>query len=203
MISYNLHQLINEATNFTEHSQSLIHLILTNNPPFITYTEDGPTLTGLTGFHCRTYYIFSCKKHTWVNYDDLRRALQSVQWDTLIIENHVNQSVTIVARTILHIAMLNVPNKAIAIRTKDCPWITNDITCAIRKTNHHRTRVKRSKSVLDWEHFRHIRNECTSKIRNAQIAYYDKLSEKLHDDSTSTKDWWNIAKQISNFNNKK
>jgi hypothetical protein len=31
---YNLHQLINEATNFTEHSQSLIDLILTNNPSF-------------------------------------------------------------------------------------------------------------------------------------------------------------------------
>jgi hypothetical protein len=28
------------------------------------------------------------------NYDDLRRDLQSVQWDTLIIENDVNQSVT-------------------------------------------------------------------------------------------------------------
>jgi hypothetical protein len=34
---YNLHQLINEATHFTEHSQSLIDLILTNNPSFITY----------------------------------------------------------------------------------------------------------------------------------------------------------------------
>ena len=45
----------------------------------------------------------------------------------------------------------------------------------------------------------HIRNECTSKVRNAKLNYFDKLSEKLHDDSTSTKDWWKIAKQISNF----
>jgi hypothetical protein len=28
-------------------------------------------------------------------------------------------------------------------------------------------------------------------------------TEKLHDDSTSTKDWWKIAKQIYNFKNKK
>ena len=33
---YNLHQLINKAINFTEHSQSLIDLVLTNNPSFIT-----------------------------------------------------------------------------------------------------------------------------------------------------------------------
>ena len=61
---YNLNQLINEATNFTEHSQYLIDLILTNNPSFITYTEVGPALTDLTRFHCLTYGIFNCKKHT-------------------------------------------------------------------------------------------------------------------------------------------
>jgi hypothetical protein len=60
---YNLHQLINEATKFTEHSQSLIHLILTNNPSFIAYTEVCPALMDLT-VYCPTYGIFSCKKHT-------------------------------------------------------------------------------------------------------------------------------------------
>jgi hypothetical protein len=99
--------------------------------------------------------------------------------------------------------MSNVPHGGITIKTKDCPWITNDIKCGIRKKHLHRTRAKYSKSVLDWERFRHIRNECTSKIRNAQITYCDKLSKILHDDSTSTKDWWNIAKQIYNFKNKK
>ena len=132
--------------------------------------------------------MFNCKKHTsschkrniWLNekgnYDDLRRDLQPVQWDTLIIENDVNQSVTNVTRTILQIAMSNVPSKTITIRTKDCPWITNDIKRTIRK------------SVLDWERFHHIRNECTSKIRNAKITYFDKPSEKLQDDSMSTQD---------------
>ena len=50
MRSYNLHQLKNEATNFTEHSQSLMLLILTNNPSFITYTEVGPAFTTLLVF---------------------------------------------------------------------------------------------------------------------------------------------------------
>jgi hypothetical protein len=61
------------------------------------------------------------------NYDHLRRDLQFMQWDTLINENDVNQNVSNVIRTILHIAMSNVPNEAITIRTNDCPWITNDI----------------------------------------------------------------------------
>jgi hypothetical protein len=98
--------------------------------------------------------------------------------------------------------MSNVPNETITIRINDCTWITNDIKHSIRKKNRHHTRAERSKSVLDWERFRHLRNECTSKIRNAKITYFDKLSEKLHDDSTSTKDWCKIAKQISNFKNK-
>ena len=136
---YNLHQLINEATNFTENSQSLMHLLLTITPSCITYTEVGPALTNLARFHCLTYCTFNCRKHTsssykrniWLhekgNYDELRRDLQSVQLDTLIIENYVNQSVTNVTRTILRIAMSNIPSKTITIRTKYCPWIANGI----------------------------------------------------------------------------
>ena len=96
----------------------------------------------LTRFHCPTYGIFISKKDTsscykrniWLyekgTYDNLRRDLQFVQWDTLIIENDVNKSVT-------------------NVTTKDCPWITNDIKRTIRKKNRHHMRAKRSKSVLD------------------------------------------------------
>ena len=68
----------------SQNSQSLINLVLTNNPSFITYTEVGPVLIDLTGFHCPTHGIFNCEKHTsscykrniWLyekgNYDDLR-----------------------------------------------------------------------------------------------------------------------------------
>ena len=74
---YNLHQLINEATNFTEHSQSLIDLILTNNPSFITYTEVGPALMDLTRFHCPTYGIFNCKK-THVAFGFMKRVTMMI-----------------------------------------------------------------------------------------------------------------------------
>ena len=68
--------------------------------------------------HWESEYFSSCyKRNIWLyekgNYDDLRRDLQSVQWDTLIIENDVNQSVTNVTSTILQIALSSVPNKAI------------------------------------------------------------------------------------------
>ena len=130
MRSYSLHQLINEATNFTEHSQSLMLLILTKNPSCITYTEVGSAFTDLTRFHCPTYGMFNCKKHTsscykrsiWLydkgNYDDLRRVLQSVQLDTLIIEHDVNQRVTNFTRTILWIAMSNVPKKPLLLGSR-------------------------------------------------------------------------------------
>jgi hypothetical protein len=39
MILYNLHQLINEATNFTEHRQSLIDLILTISVKIVLLIE--------------------------------------------------------------------------------------------------------------------------------------------------------------------
>jgi hypothetical protein len=42
---FNLLQMIDEPTHFTEHSSSLIDLILTNNVNRLIYTGVGPALT--------------------------------------------------------------------------------------------------------------------------------------------------------------
>ena len=45
LTKFSLLQMIDEPTHFTEHSSSLIDLILTNNVNRLIYTGVGPTLT--------------------------------------------------------------------------------------------------------------------------------------------------------------
>jgi hypothetical protein len=49
-MQYSLQQLVEDPTNFTEHSSSLIDLILTNDVNFVSYAGVGPLMSFLISF---------------------------------------------------------------------------------------------------------------------------------------------------------
>jgi hypothetical protein len=53
-MQYSLQQLVEDPTNFTEHSSSLIDLILTNDVNFVPYAGVGPPLFDQVRYHCRS-----------------------------------------------------------------------------------------------------------------------------------------------------
>ena len=81
-LSYNLTQLFDEPTHYTEHSSSLIDLILVNKPENVLYSGvTSSFVPDLVRFHCPTMLILKFRKsvvkgfkrHIWVyemgNYD--------------------------------------------------------------------------------------------------------------------------------------
>ena len=61
---YGLIQLINEATNFTESSASIIDLIMVSNINSVDISGVGePFLMQDIRYHCPTFCIFKFKKH--------------------------------------------------------------------------------------------------------------------------------------------
>jgi hypothetical protein len=51
-MQYSLQQLVEDPKNFTEHSSSLIDLILTNDVNFVSYAGVGPPLLDQVRCHC-------------------------------------------------------------------------------------------------------------------------------------------------------
>jgi hypothetical protein len=51
-MQYSLQQLVEDPTNFTEHSSSLIDLILANDVNFVPYGGVGPPLLYQVRYHC-------------------------------------------------------------------------------------------------------------------------------------------------------
>jgi len=49
--------------------------------------------------------------------------LGNVEWDRLIHESHLNDTVSIVSDEILKTAGNNIPNKFIVVRSEDPPWM--------------------------------------------------------------------------------
>lgn len=91
-----LKQTIDEPTHFTDHSSSLLDIILTNNIDHLIFSGVGdPFLTQEIRYHCPIYGIFNFSKpknksflrHTWsfdrADYTKLREKASDTNWDTL------------------------------------------------------------------------------------------------------------------------
>ena len=91
---YSLKQLIDEPTNFTENSSSLIDLILTNDINFVPYSIVGPPLLEQTRYHCPVIGFINApklmsrttKRKIWLynqgDFDEYRRRLSVVDWNS-------------------------------------------------------------------------------------------------------------------------
>ena len=62
--TYSLEQLINDPTNFTENSSSVIDLIVTSCIDFVPYTGVGPPLLDQVRYHCPVIGILNSPKPT-------------------------------------------------------------------------------------------------------------------------------------------
>ncbi|MCG7868089.1 MAG: endonuclease/exonuclease/phosphatase family protein [Candidatus Thiodiazotropha taylori] len=75
ILSYNFQQLIEEPTNYTEHSSSLIDLALVNNPRNVIYSDViSPFVPDLIRYHCPIIIVLkyrnpsknTFKRHIWL-----------------------------------------------------------------------------------------------------------------------------------------
>ena len=93
---FSLTQVVNEPTHFTEHSSTLIDLMLVSNPNHVILNGVGDPFLGQDlRYHCPIFSIFKfCKpirrsftRHTWRyeqgNYDLLKEMASSTDWKAL------------------------------------------------------------------------------------------------------------------------
>ena len=94
-MQYSLQQLVEDPTNFTEHSSSLIDLILTNDVNFVPYAGMGPPLLDQVRYHCPVIGFWnapkpvskSFKRNIWLynqgDFDEYRRLLSLTDWESI------------------------------------------------------------------------------------------------------------------------
>ena len=208
-------QIINEPTYFTEHSSSLLDIILVSDHSIVEKSSVGDCfLDQYIRYHCPTYGLLSqpalvshCfKRNIWLfsagDYVSYRQNLANVDWDSLLDESDINKSVSNFNKTIVECAKLSIPNKSVIIRQSDPQWINNAVRKLIRKRRRLYNRAKRTKKDTDWEKYRRIRNQCVSLVRKIRDDYYNKLSADI-DTCNDPKKWWKIVNKLTNLNSKK
>ena len=124
LLQYNLTQLINEPTHFTEHSNSLIDLFLVTSPESIVISGTGePFLNQNMRFHCPIYCFLNFTKPKsepyqrliWQydkgDYEAFRLNASQCDWDSLF-----NSDIDIYANNIT-ICLLDLAKKYIPSKT--------------------------------------------------------------------------------------
>ena len=199
--NYNLKQLIDKPTSFTEHSSTLIDLFITNVPELIEHCDVGdPFLDVNVRYHCPIFgmlkitkpKISSFKRKIWIydkgNYQLYREKFTEVNWDLMInTENNINDMATKLTNKILEISSETISNKVITVRQNDLPWINNNIRKLIRKRDRIRRKAKKNKNEHSWAKFRAVRNKVVNVLRNAKAEYYKKFCDKLKENKFSSK----------------
>ena len=184
-------QMIQEPTHFTEHSSSLIDiLIVSNKRHVINCGVSDPFLHQDTRYHCPIYGILifckpkrkAFKRRIWKyeqgNYDLLRQTAAETNWNSLR-HNDINIYEQNIKEYILSLIDSCIPNKVVTIRPSDLPWITTAIKRQIRKRKRAYRKAKLTDEDRHWVKFRMLRNKVISMIRESKKSYNKSLSDKL------------------------
>ena len=93
----------------------------------------------------------------------------------------------------------HISNKIITCNDKDAPWITSEVKTAIKRNSRvYRKWVNRGKNPNDRDKVRQVRNSTNKLIKEAKVAYYTNLGNKLSDPLTWQKHFWTAYKKINN-----
>jgi len=209
LTQFSLHQLITTPTYFTEHSSTLLDLIITDNANGVVYSEVGPSLLDQVRYHCPTLGLLNIEKQSPKpfkrkvylydrgDYNAYREKLINVDWDVLFDnnDNDIDSLTSSITDVILNAAADTIPNKIVTIRKSDPPWITSYIRKNIRKKNRLHKKAKKSNTAYKWEKFRKQRNKCVDIIRTARDTYYNDLSDKIISEKPGSKNFWTLIKK--------
>ena len=135
---YNLNQLIREPTHFTEHSASLIDLILVRNTTsIVTSGVADSSIPDQVRFHCPVLVLLkflrptvkSYKRRVWnyplADFNKYREQLTNYDLQNKIESNsNIDDNVLCIADCIMQASQESIPNKIVTIRPNENPWIT-------------------------------------------------------------------------------
>ena len=206
--TYNLTQLINDPTHYTETSFSIIDLVLVSNSHSVELSGvSEPFLSQDVRYHCPVYVIFAFKKpllksflrELWLynqgDFNLFRHSVADFNWDSIKSEN-VNQYAFNFTDKLINFAQDCIPHKQVRIRPQDLPWINGTIRKLMRKRNRLYRKYKRNKTVENYESFKDIRNNVTSSLRKSKKEYFKSLADKLKSSSLATSDYWKTLKSF-------
>ena len=181
---------INDPTNFTETSSSIIDLFVTANGNVLLSGVGEPFLEQNICYHCPIYCVLNFNKtktpiytrkiflYDRGNYQAFKEDLQSTDWNSLKHDN-VDTYASNFTDKVLEFTNKHVPNKMIKVRQSDPSWLNNNIKRLLRKKKRLYDKYKHTNNINDFERYKQVRNKVTSEIRKSKSEEVKHLATNI------------------------
>ena len=159
-----------------------------------------------SSFNLNIYYPPPYQRLIWdynkADASNIRKALDSVNWERLFSGYNINDQVAAFNEVLLNIFQNYVPNKYITIDDKDPVWMNDFVKSKIKANNLlFKQYIQNSRFVSDFRLLENVVNELNYLISSNKALYYDNLAKKLNNPLLQTKTYWSILKTF--YNDKK
>ena len=201
LYSFSLEQVVPSYTHVSPNgSTSLIDLAFLSTPTLLRSCSVIPPLANSDHFgllldikwKTNTKQARSEKRKIWrYAHADFQKACQlidSTDWDSILCHD-VDQSILQWNNCFLNIMEQCIP-KATLGRRRNLPWLTKNISSAIRKRNYLFNRAKSSGRRDHVEKYKRMRNRVTTMLRNGKKLFFQNLNPH------NNKQFWKAMKYL-------
>ena len=198
-------QLINEPTHIQANSSSCIDLAFTvqanlsvNSGDHAFFHPNCHHQIAHSSFNPNIYYPPLYQDDT----KTIRKALDSVNWESLFDSKNISAQVIALNRSILNVFRNYVPNKYKTIDDKGPVWINQIIKSKIKTKNLlFKPYIQNGRFETDFVFLETLITEINELIFSARNLYYENLAKQLNNPLLQAKTYWSILKTFYNEKN--
>ena len=156
-----------------------------------------------TSFNLNIYYTPPYQRLIWdykkADSTNIRKALDSVNWERLFDKKDLNSQVVTLNETILNVFRNYAPNKYITIDDKDPVWM-NAIIKSKKETKNklYQQYIQNGRFESDLVFIESLIAELNDLISYTKDLYYESLAKKLNNPLLQAKTYWSILKSFYN-----
>ena len=201
-------QLIQKPTRITDKTETLIDLILTNNPQSISKVIVNSNsiadheLTGcvrkINNIKYKPKSVFTRDYKNYVP-EQLIADVQNIDWENFYDIDDVNIAANIFTTCLKDIFDQHAPIKSKTHKGKPAAWLRTDLKKQMDNRDQLLRKARKSKATTDWTTFKRARNQCNGKIREAKRKHYRNLIEE---NKRNPRKFWDTIKTIFPTNKK-
>ena len=207
---YSFSQIISNPTHILPTSSSCIDLIFIDQPNIVMSSGVHPSLYP----NCHHQIVFlkinlkiryppPYERIVWdynkANVEYINLAINRFDWTNLFEGKDVNEQLRLFNETILNIFKNFIPNKNVVFDDSDPPWINEQIKTLIKLKNEmFKQYLQNGKSLNNYILLQNASHQISDLIEKNKKSYYDRLTAKLNNPSTSAKAYWSILKTFVN-----
>ena len=200
---FSFKQMIKEPTRITEHSQTLIDVIQTNNPQAISVTtvipvafSDHDLIACVRKLNHRSFKskTIDCRNYKNYSAEALSMKIAShVDYEQVSNETDVNNC-WIKLKNIITTSLEDIaPRITKRIRGQPSPWLNIEIKSKMNKRDILLRKSRKSKNPSDIAAYKKIKNQVTRLIKRAKKEYF---KQELKDSSNDSNRFWSTLKKL-------